>query len=316
MKMKKWIPLLLVLTLVLTLFISCSGGDGYSGFPTEDSDYNSGDIGTVGGVVDDRKVIREYEITLETKNFNKTIADLRGEVEKVGGYEENARVNPATEKRQGNATIVFRIPTEQLETFNKSISGIGNVTSQMITSKDVSLSYADITARIESLRAEKARLMELYEKADTITESADLSERLASIGGELKSYENQLQIMEGRISMTSYTFHIDDVEEYTEDVNFFVKVWRAIGGSVSFFFEFLEIMIIGLIYMAPFVITLVLIIVAILAIILRKKIKARFVARREKRKQASAEVTAKVENATAESAEEAPAEEKAETETE
>ncbi len=277
--MKRILPLFLALVVLLAFLVSCSGSDsGASSMPEENYGVSIG-TGT-NSVIDDRKIIREYEITLETKEFNKSIADLRAAVAAVNGYEEGASVTPSTGEQTGSAYIVFRIPTEKIDVFNQSIEGIGSIAQQEISSKDVTLTYADVEARIKSLEAEQARLLELYEQAKNTTETMNIYQRLTEVESDLNSYRAQLTKMEGQITMTSYTFRVRDVKEYTHETNFFVRIGQAILGSLDAFWGFIQIFVIALIYVVPFAIFFGLIITGIIHLINRKNMKRR---REEKR---------------------------------
>ncbi len=274
--LKHVLPLVLALILLLAVLVSCADGDATGSAP----EGGYGDIGNTGSVIDDRQIIREYSISLETKEFNKTLTDLRAAVTRVKGYEESASVKPPTGKQTGYAYIVFRVPTEQIDAFNESIKGIGSITSQDISTRDVTMTYADVEGRIASLKAEQTRLLALYEKASNSTETMNIDRRLAEVEGDLNSYTNQLLAMKDKIILTTYTFRIRDVEEYTEETNFFVRIGGAIVGSLKAFWGFIQGMIIASIYVLPFALLFTAIITGIVHLCRIKRFRARRAAKR------------------------------------
>ncbi len=276
MKIKRLCFLVLVCLLALTFLVSCGEGTDY--YAGSEGDYGGGATG--GETPDDRKVIREFYISLETKQFNDTIADLRDAVAAVDGYEENATVNPAGPNRTGYARIQFRIPTEKVDLFRSSIKGVGSVTEERVCSIDVTLSYADIEARIASLKAEQTRLMELYGLASDPLDLMQISERLEKVNSDLGSYERQLATMQNRIFMTSFTFTVSDVDEYTVEHNFFMRMWLTVVDSFAWFLVIGEVLLKIVIYVFPYVFVIALVTTIVIVICMRKKIKAKFVARR------------------------------------
>ncbi len=292
MKLRKLIPILITVILVLSLLVSCSGDSTYENSAPSDSGAIGG---TITGAVQDRKIIREYYITLETTEFNKTIQELRDAVIAVGGYEEDSRVNPPSVDDRGYASIKFAVPTDAVDTFNQKISGVGKVREQTVTSRDVTLSYADVEARIESLEAEEARIYELYntDPKPSLEESMRITERLGEISAELGSYRKQLAALEKQVSMTSYKFTVHDVAEYTEgEQGFFPTLWEAFGEGAEFFGVMIQGLLIVLAFLWPFIL-IILVIIVILLLVFRKKIVAAAKARKARR----AELKAKAEEA-------------------
>ncbi len=294
MKKRYLFSVLLIIIASLLVFVSCGAESNYA---VPEGGDSAGAIAGSGTLPDDRKVIREYYITLETQEFNDTVAKLRAAVLAVEGYEENATVNPTTAYRKGHARMQFRIPTDKIDAFNASINGIGVVVSQQVTSRDVTLSYEDINARIKSLQGEYDRVYELLQNASQST-VLEISKRLQQIEADLTSYRNQLAAMDKRIDYTSYTFTISDVVEYTEDRNFFERVWYAMGDSFKIFLEVAEWFLMAFIYLFPYGAAMLLIVVItllpaaiVLPIVFRKRIRARRAARRAKCAAAKAEVS-------------------------
>ncbi len=294
--MKRILPFALVLVFLLFALVACGGGEGFPG----DGAAEAPAIGTNGSAslnssaLAERKIIREYSIDMETKDFNKSVSDLRAAVADVKGYEESARVTPPSNTRKGYANIVFRIPTDEIDAFNEAISGIGSISEQNITSKDVTLTYADVEARIVTLEAEQTRLLQLYNQASSPSETMKIYERLTVVESDLSSYRSQLSKLQGSISMTKYTFYISDVEEYTEETNFFVQIGGAIVGSLKVFWNFIKGAIIAAIYVLPFAAFLATIITGIIHLIRMKTLRARRAAKRAAKlaARAQAQVTA------------------------
>ncbi len=294
MKKIRILVLLVACVLSLSVFVSCTGGDSIGKWEDGAEAPGMGN-GSVTIPDDGRKIIREYFITLETKEFDETIAALDAAMAAVGGYVENSTIRPGTEEgSRGYATLEIAIPTEHVSAFNASIEGIGHITEHQVTTQDVTLTYSDLEARIESLTAELEKLNEFYANAHSTSELMDITARRSQVAGELKSYQNQLAVLEKRIEMTSYHFTVQDVKEYTEELGFFARIGRAFPASFSSFGEFMQELIIVCIYLLPYglallvagapVVVIVIVALVILAVLLAVVIVLLLVIRRRRRR--------------------------------
>ena len=104
-----------------------------------------------------RKLIKEVDMSIETKHFDDFISNLETEVVRVGGYLENASVGGTSYYSNGSsrsAWFTARIPVESLETFIEQMGENGNVTNISRNVRDVTLEYVDVEGRIASLEAQ------------------------------------------------------------------------------------------------------------------------------------------------------------------
>jgi hypothetical protein len=96
------------------------------------------------------------------------------------------------------------------------LSDVGEVTASAINRQDVTEQTVDLRARIEAAQASVDRLLDLMTEAtttaDLIAAEAALSERQAL----LESYEQQLEMLEGQVAMSSLTVTLTPVVETVE----------------------------------------------------------------------------------------------------
>ena len=179
-----------ILSLVLTLFFligllaGCGGTspseEAYDNAFAETSpagkDYDglAGDsLNTV--VTTDRKLIRRVSIDAETKNYDELMENLDKKIVFLEGYVESREADTGgsyyyTGSRYNRYThMVIRIPADRLNEFISHVTTNANVIYTSETTDDVTLQYVDTATRVEALKTEQARLLELLEEAQNLT---------------------------------------------------------------------------------------------------------------------------------------------------
>lgn len=283
--MKKVILSLTAVIITLMMVVSCakrSSSDSYNmnketspaeqnvvedayGFGTAgESNYstvtNDSDTSESGITTDNRKIIKNSEMTVETKSFDSFISTLESDVEKQGGYIENKEINGGGYDYYGDrdAQIVIRIPSEKLELFKQTISKNGNVTYEKTAAADITSSYNDIKRHIESLETEQTRLLEIMKKADKLSDILDIEERLTKIRYELDSYEQRLNSYDEKISYSTLNLWVIEVEResVTEDDGFFAQVSDSFSASLNAIGSFFKVLFIALLGGSPIILLL------------------------------------------------------------
>ena len=218
-----------------------------------------------------QKVIYTAELEMESKEYDQTLAALLDQVEALGGYQESSTQGGSQDygSRWYNAT--FRIPSDQYQTFLSSAQGLGNVTWISEDSKDVTLQYVDLEARIASLETQRQRLDELAAQAETVEDLIYIQSQLSDLEYQLQSYGSQMRVLENQVSMSTVTLRLSEVATITPVTNTFgSRVTDAFSRGWRNFVNGGENLLLGLIRIWP---TLVLIAVAAAAVItVRKKI--------------------------------------------
>lgn len=211
--------------------VTAGGGSYDGGYMTADSvAYDSeaamdsavseeGSAGTGVGISQDRKLIRTVELEMETKEFERMMAELETQIQDLGGYIENLETYNGSSysgyrtSRWANLTI--RIPREALNGFLQNVSEIGNVVRRSDSVDDVTLSYVDMESRRDTLKAEQARLLELLERADTVEDMIALEERLSNVRYYLESMESKLRTIDNQVDYSTVHLNLSEVKELT-----------------------------------------------------------------------------------------------------
>lgn len=219
---------------------------------------SSGSGNNSSNAIEDRKIIEHIDMTVQTREFDSFIDFISDEVSKCGGYIEESSVlgNGLNDKKsRRSATLTVRIPSSGSDSFVALISEAGNVTRNVLTTEDVTLSYVDTESRISALKTEKEALEKLLASAATTSDIISVRTRLTEVIYELESYTAKLRTYDNLVEYTTVLMDIDEVEK--ETVLEEESVWQRIGRGITesfenvgdFFVEFFVLFLVAIPYL-------------------------------------------------------------------
>ena len=184
-----------------------------------DPGYTNGSSVTVdeGSAQTDRMLIRYVTISCETLNFTEVTNNIENQVAQLGGDIESKNFSGtgnAGDLRTASYTI--RVTSEALDHLTGVIGTSATITSSNESTEDVTLTYADTQARIDSLRVEQETLNNLLAQATDLDIILQLQNELTTVRYQIESYESQLRVLENLSSYSTLTLYINEVLEETE----------------------------------------------------------------------------------------------------
>lgn len=180
------------------------------------------------------KLIRTVYMDAQTKQYDTLITGLDEKIAALGGYIESREAYNGSEYRNYRnryCNMVIRIPADALDSFVTHVNENFNVTNTSESVENITLQYADTSARVEALETEQTRLLELLEKAETMEDILLIEERLNDVRAELSSYASQLKVMENQVSYATVHLNVSEVEDLTPVVE--PTVWERISRGFS-----------------------------------------------------------------------------------
>ena len=188
----------------------------------EDWDYKSEeDAKTVtdAAAQTERKLIKTVDMTVETKEFDKTLQLLQDKINACGGYVESMNTYNGSAysdyRSSRDASMTARIPSKELDGFLDTVSGISNVIRKNEQVEDVTLTYVDLESHKEALETEQKRLLELLEKAETVEDIITIEGRLSDVRYQIESMGSQLRTYDNKIDYSTVYLDISEVQELT-----------------------------------------------------------------------------------------------------
>lgn len=183
------------------------------------------------------KIIYSGYVNMETTYFDDAINALDRAVKEYGGFVQDSSVNGwSRDNGDGTFTImdrsahyVVRIPAAKFDAFMALTQGIGNVTSSSRNAENVTSQYTDYEARLSSLYTQEERLLAMLEKTSDLDSLITLESRLSEVRYEIESIERNLRNLDQKLSFSTVTLDIREVEVYTPTVT----VQRTFGEKLA-----------------------------------------------------------------------------------
>jgi len=221
----------------------------------------------------DRKLIRNVNISTETKEFDALLGNVKQQVAQLGGYIESLNEYQDTWREQTtrNASLTIRVPKDKADQLITSVEDGSNIISHDENLEDVTLAYVDMESHKKALETEQERLLELMEKAETIEDIIRIEERLTNVRYQIESMESQLRTYDNKIDYTTINLQISEVKELTPTVEkgYFEKMGEGFLESTSGVFVGLANFISWFIVHIPYFILWAVIIILVMKFIVK-----------------------------------------------
>lgn len=211
--MKKFFTGVAVATAALIALSGCSIATESADFAPMPPEFNDGAItddkaDSGGAEASDRSVIQTGYVSLETDSPSNAYLELTNRVTSVGGRidERIQQTNDAGEVYSIYLTI--RVPSENLQTLIDEVAVLGEAKRIDVTASDVTVVVVDLEARVESLEASVARLLDLMAKATSTSELLEAEFALSSRQAELEGVQAQLRYYQDQVALSTLTVSI------------------------------------------------------------------------------------------------------------
>lgn len=236
--MKKRVRMFGLIVMLITLFSCGNSNQAYDG--TKDNTIvNTGDISNQ---ENNRKVVYTVTYEIENEDIDTIIEEVEDCAKNLLGYISTANYYTHSAK------VVYRIPSESLDTFMDSIDEKETIASKAIESKEVTSEYNKIEARIKVLEASKTAYESLL-----LNDNLSLSE-IISINKELENINTEL------IALYDQKGELDLIVEYSTVIIRYSKINSGQTKNSFFddYFNYLGEFFVGLgtfiLYLVPFLI--------------------------------------------------------------
>ena len=180
---------------------------------------------------DQRLIIQNASIELETENFREVESALRQLAPSVNGFIESDMLSTHGRPRY---TIVMRVPAASFEEVLAQVASLAYVRFSNQWAQDVTDQFFDMAASYRIRRLEEERILALIEQAQTVQELLALEQRLSNTRLSIEIYLSQLNHMAGQVAYSTITVTLICVSEipvYVTGPGLGERVGSAFGDS-------------------------------------------------------------------------------------
>lgn len=126
-----------------------------------------------------------------------SIEDARGRlvtvVNEQGGY---------LQERQGDS-VTCRVPATRFGGVLATVRGLGKVIEESQRALDVTRSYRDIQIQLENAQEARARLLELFQRAEKVEDLLQIEEQLRRLTTEIERLKGELEYLSDQIALST-----------------------------------------------------------------------------------------------------------------
>ena len=248
---------------------SATAGNAKAAAGSSESDAGKEDISSD---LNPEKIIYSGDATVETTEFDATISALEAMIDSYGGWIESSSVNGAKysnisrgSKTNRSASYTVRVPNEKFSSMMGELSSLGNIPYSHVYTENVTSQYYDTKARLETYQAQEKRLMELLDKAETVSDVIEIENELTEVRYRIESLQTSLRGWDRRVSWSTIYLTINEVSEYTPTKT------KTYGEKIAEAFEYgienLGEVFVGFVEALPVLLFLLVLLIAVIAII-------------------------------------------------
>ncbi len=182
-----------------------------------------------------KKLIRNAQMELETRDYDTLLAYITRQTQEFGGYVETLSVSGQAQEGNRYAEMTLRVPQDKLDGLLDGVSGQSNVVYRRESVQDVTLQYVDLDTHKRSLLTERDRLLELLEKAETVSDLIEIESRLSEVRYQIESLEEKLRMIDDQVDYSTVSMTIREVKLYTpaEEKGLWKRMTEGFSGNVT-----------------------------------------------------------------------------------
>ena len=222
-----------------------------------------------GAVQSERKLVRTAQLSIEVTDMDAAIDALTGCVQALGGTIDACEISGR--KADGRwASLTLSVPSESLDGFLSEAGGLGTVTRESSQTTDMTDTYYDNASRLESARAQKQRLDELYAQAQDMSDIIEITDALYDLQWEIDALTGANQRIDTRVALSQVSISLNEKasEEPEETPGFLERVKESAEDGLGALGDFLESLVLFVVWAAPWL-AVIAAVVAVVTIVRR-----------------------------------------------
>ncbi|MEB8343041.1 DUF4349 domain-containing protein [Streptomyces endophyticus] len=196
-------------------------------------------------------VIRTAHLSVRVKDVPDALDKARTAAEDAGGM-----VGDETTDRDGHgherSRVTLRVPQESYEDVLDQLAGSGRLLERNVTAKDVTDQVVDVESRIKSQRASVARVRELMDRAEKLSDVVTLEGELGTRQSELEALLAQQDSLKDRTSLATITLRLTETPSNVTTADDDPGILDALSGGWNAFVTALKWIGIALAAVLPF----------------------------------------------------------------
>ncbi len=172
-------------TIFVLLWVGIGSGCGVDGAPNDPATMTT-----------TRECALDVAMRVDVEDVASATDDARATVDRVGGFVAESNADEA------RAHLELRVPAAALDEARASLACLGRVITTSETAEDVTLAHADVRSRLESARAEEARLSAMFvDRTSALADVLAVERELSRVQTEIAQRDAEERVLSDRVAM-------------------------------------------------------------------------------------------------------------------
>ncbi|MFE0701383.1 DUF4349 domain-containing protein [Streptomyces sp. NPDC058872] len=159
-----------------------------------------------------KHVIRTASLSVEVQDAAGALATARRVTAEAGGHVENESTERLDDARL-SSQLVLRVPQERYDSVLAGLAGTGKLLDRKADAQDVTDQVVDVESRIATQRASVARVRELMDRAEKLSDVVTLEGELSRRQADLEALLAQQASLKDRTTLATITLRLSEEEK-------------------------------------------------------------------------------------------------------
>ncbi len=212
-----------------------------------DATGDAGRYGSSGSTADteDRKLVTRIYMDVETEDVQAAQTETKELARGYGGFVDQESFSQDDGQR---ASVTLRIPEDNVSIFLSDVENRWELESSNRNTDDVTDRYTELTLELKNKRQELRQLEDLINRSEEVEDLIKIQERMSELRSRIQYLENSLEDLDRQVEYTRIQINFEEPQPITADF----ELREAIRDAYRAVFQSLNLMIVGLGYLLPF----------------------------------------------------------------
>jgi hypothetical protein len=177
------------------------------------------------------KLVKTANLYLEVDSYPDALKAVEETAARYSGYVSDSAVQQYDDREVGHVTV--RVPEDNFEEAVKDIENVGDLKEENLTLEDVTEEYIDLNARLDNLKHQEQRYLEILDMATTVEDVLKVETQLERIRGDIESLQGTLNYLENQIQYSVIYVQLAEPKEVVHESGIGSAFNQAIDGFLG-----------------------------------------------------------------------------------
>jgi uncharacterized protein DUF4349 len=156
------------------------------------------------------KLIRTARLAVEVPSYDRAAQAAARVTEEHGGYVADSRAARVDVRRRGGS-VTLRVPAERFAAVLGALKALGTVTSEAVSTQDVTKAYTDLETRLRVKRDAAARVQAILNtRTARLADVLEAERELARLTEETEQMEGERRFYDQQIALSTVTLELQE----------------------------------------------------------------------------------------------------------